>query len=131
MVTLMEPMKLSDKEFDKIVKKAVQLIPREISLHLDNMVISVRKRPSKSMMREMGMSPDTILLGAYQGVPLVGRSVTSPPLFPDTILLFQEPLQEMCDTQEELEKQIGITVMHEIAHFVGIDEERLRELGCG
>src|SRR4030067_3253764 len=102
MVTLMEPMKLSDKEFDKVVKKAGQLIPREISLHLDNMVISVRKRPSKSMMREMGMSPDTILLGAYQGVPLVERSVTSPPLFPDTILLFQEPLQEMCETQEEL-----------------------------
>ena len=71
----------------------------------------------------------TRLLGLFQGVPLIERSVTSPPLFPDTIFLFQEPLEEMCETIEELEEQIEITVVHEVAHYIGMDEERLAELG--
>jgi predicted Zn-dependent protease with MMP-like domain len=61
----------------------------------------------------------------------VDRSVTYPPIYPDTILLFQEPLEKICETIEELEEQIEITVVHEIAHFLGISEERLAELGYG
>jgi predicted Zn-dependent protease with MMP-like domain len=57
------------------------------------------------------------------------RSFAAPPLFPDTIFLFQEPLEEMCESLEDLEEQIEITVVHEIAHFFGISEERLAELG--
>jgi predicted Zn-dependent protease with MMP-like domain len=59
------------------------------------------------------------------------RSVVYPPLYPDTIILFQEPLERMCNTIDELEEQIEITVVHEIAHFLGISEERLAELGYG
>ena len=122
-------MKLTEKEFDEIVKKAVLRIPEEIRGYLDNIVISVRKRPSRRMLREMGIEGDEDLLGLFQGVPLTERSITSPPLFPDTIFLFQEPLEEMCRTTEELEEQIEITVVHEVAHFIGMDEERLAELG--
>jgi predicted Zn-dependent protease with MMP-like domain len=57
------------------------------------------------------------------------RSFFSPPPFPDTIFIFQEPLEEMCDTIAELEREIEITVVHEIAHFLGIEEDRLEELG--
>jgi len=57
------------------------------------------------------------------------RSETYPPLYPDTIFIFQEPLEEMCGTTEELEREIEITVVHEVAHFIGIDDERLAELG--
>ncbi len=81
------------------------------------------------MLKEMGLPSDELLLGLYRGVSLIDRLVTSPPLFPDTIILFQEPLEEMCGTKEQLEKQIEITVVHEVAHFVGISEERLAELG--
>jgi predicted Zn-dependent protease with MMP-like domain len=122
-------MKLTDKQFDGIVEEAVSLLPEEIREHLQNIMISVRKRPSRSLLREMGIPRDETLLGLFQGVPLIERSVTSPPLYPDTILLFQEPLEEMCETVEELERQIGITVVHEVAHFVGMGEERLEELG--
>jgi len=124
-------MKLSEKDFDRIVKKAIQNIPHEIQQYLDNIIISVRKCPSKKMLREMGLSPDEPLLGLYDGVSLLDRSVTSPPLFPDSIILFQEPLEEMCDTMKELEEEIEVTVVHEIAHFVGISDERLEELGYG
>jgi predicted Zn-dependent protease with MMP-like domain len=124
-------MKLSQKEFDRIVKRAIRRISPEIRQHLKNVVISVRERPTRKMLREMGLEPDELLLGVYRGVSLIKRSVTSPPLFPDTIILFQEPLEEACETKEKLEKQIEITVVHEVAHFVGISEERLEELGYG
>jgi predicted Zn-dependent protease with MMP-like domain len=121
-------MKMSEKEFDGIVARAIRRIPEEIGRHLDNLVISVRKRPSKQMIRDMGVEHGE-LLGLFQGVPLTERSITSPPLFPDAIVLFQEPLEEMCQNAQELEEQIEITVVHEVAHFVGMDEERLKELG--
>jgi predicted Zn-dependent protease with MMP-like domain len=124
-------MKLSEKDFDRIVKKAIRSIPEEIQQYLDNIVISVKKRPSKKMLQEMGLSPEEPLLGVYDGVSLMDRSATSPPLFPDSIILFQEPLEEMCETIQELEEEIEITVVHEVAHFVGISEERLEELGYG
>jgi predicted Zn-dependent protease with MMP-like domain len=124
-------MKLSEKDFDRIVKKAIRSIPEEIQQYLDNIVISVKKRPSKKMLQEMGLSPEEPLLGVYDGVSLMDRSATSPPLFPDSIILFQEPLEEMCETIQELEEEIEITVVHEVAHFVGISDERLEELGYG
>jgi predicted Zn-dependent protease with MMP-like domain len=124
-------MRLSEKDFDTIVKKAIRSIPEEIQQYLDNIVISVKKRPSNKMLQEMGLPPEEPLLGIYDGVSLMDRSVTSPPLFPDSIILFQEPLEEMCETIRELEEEIEITVVHEIAHFVGISEERLEELGYG
>ncbi len=121
--------RLSDKEFDRIVKQAVRRIPEEIREHLHNLVISVRKRPSRAMLREMGLPEDEPLLGIFEGVSLPEQSFTSPPLYPNTILLFQEPLEEMCATLEELAEEIEITVVHEVAHYVGMDEEQLAELG--
>ncbi|MGM0427670.1 MAG: metallopeptidase family protein [Thermodesulfobacteriota bacterium] len=124
-------MKLSDKAFDRIVKRAVARIPEEIRRHLDNLLISVQRQPSPDMLEEMGFSPDESLLGLYAGVSQPERSITSPPLFPDTIFLFQEPLEAVCETAEDLEQQIEITVVHEIAHALGISEEMLEALGYG
>jgi predicted Zn-dependent protease with MMP-like domain len=123
--------KLNAEEFDGVVARAIERLPEEIRGHLDNMMIAVRSRPSRSMLREVGLRQGDTLLGLFQGVPLVHRSVTSPPLYPDTIYLFQDPLEEFCSTIEELEEQIEITLVHEVAHFVGMTEERLAELGYG
>ncbi len=122
-------MKISNKEFDRIVQQAVARIPEEIRRHLDNILITVQKRPSPEMLDEMGYPPDEPLLGIYWGVPLNERTVAEPPLYPDTIFIFKEPLEEMCATREELEEEIEITVAHEVAHFLGMSEERLAELG--
>jgi predicted Zn-dependent protease with MMP-like domain len=121
--------KLSEKEFDRIVKRVIRRIPREIRQHLDNILITIKKRPTAEILRQMDLPEDEELLGVYWGVSLNERSVTSPPLYPDTIFLFQEPIEEMCETVEELEEEIEITVVHEVAHALGIDEERLTELG--
>lgn len=122
---------LNPAAFDRLVKKAICRIPDEIRRHLDNITISVRKQPTRAMLEEAGVPPGDTLLGLYQGVSLMERTVTSPPLFPDTIFLFQEPLEGMCETIEELEEEIEMTVVHEIAHALGMDEERLADLGYG
>ncbi len=122
-------MKLGNKEFDRIVKQAIARIPGEIRQHLDNILITVQKRPDPAMLAEMGYPPDEPLLGLYWGVPLNERSVGEPPLYPDTIYIYKGPLEEMCATREELEEEIEITVVHEVAHYLGIGEARLAELG--
>jgi predicted Zn-dependent protease with MMP-like domain len=122
-------MKLSNAQFERIVKRAIDRIPEEIRRHLDNILITVQKRPDPQVLEEMGYPPDEPLLGIYLGVPLNERSVAEPPLYPDTIFIFKEPLEEMCASREELEEEIEITVVHEVAHFLGMTEERLAELG--
>jgi predicted Zn-dependent protease with MMP-like domain len=124
-------MKICQKEFDRAVQKAIGRIPEEIRGYLNNVLISVRKRPSRNMMKEFGFPPDEPPLGLYVGAAMPERSAVYPPLYPDTIYIFQEPLEDMCETLEELEEEIEITVVHEIAHFIGITEDRLIELGYG
>ncbi len=122
-------MKVGNQEFDRLVKKAIRRIPEEIHRHLNNILITVRNRPTPEMLAEAGLSPDETLLGIYWGTPLEERLATDPPLFPDTIFIFKAPLEDLCTSLEELESEIEITVVHEIAHFVGITEERLAQLG--
>ena len=124
-------MKLSTAEFDWMVQKALNGIPPEIRRHLENILITVQKQPSKTMLKEMGLSGDRTLLGLYSGVSRLRRSATHPPLFPDTIFLFQEPIESQCHTLEELEEQIRVTLVHEVAHALGMSEKELQDLGYG
>jgi predicted Zn-dependent protease with MMP-like domain len=123
--------RLSSQEFDRIVQQAIDRIPEQMRQHLDNILISVQKRPSPELLAQLDMGPEETLFGIYWGVPLPERSITEPPLYPDTIFLFQEPLQEMCLTRDELVEEIEITVAHEIAHALGMSDEDLDELGYG
>lgn len=123
--------KLSAEAFDRIVEQAIARIPLEIRRHLDNVLISVQPRPSRELLTEMGYSPDEELFGLFTGVPLTERSQTDPPLYPDTIYIFQEPLEAFCRSREELIREIEITVVHEIAHFMGFGDDELEALGYG
>ena len=126
-----QPIRLSSAEFDRVVAQAVDRIPEELRGHLVNLVISVQPRPSGELLAEMGFAPDEELFGIFIGVPLTERSVTDPPLYPDTIQIFQEPLETYCLNLEELIEEIEITVVHEIAHFLGFDNDQLEALGYG
>jgi predicted Zn-dependent protease with MMP-like domain len=122
-------MRLSPRDFDRAVARAVARIPAEIQPHLENVQVTVQKRPARALLDEMGLPPDEPLLGVYLGESLAERSFFEPLHYPDTIVIFQEPLEAMCRSVKELEEQIAITVVHEIAHHLGIDEERVAELG--
>ena len=90
----------------------------------------VEKRPKRSQLKAMGLDPrEDTLYGLYEGMPLSERSALDPPLLPDKITIFAEPLLRDFADPAELLKQIRITVLHEIAHYFGIDEEEIEKLG--
>jgi predicted Zn-dependent protease with MMP-like domain len=124
-------MRISRKEFEDAVERALKIIPEMFRAQLKNMTIAVEDRPSRDLLQEMEVPPGETLLGVFTGVPLPERSVTEPPLYPDAILIFREPLMAACHSWEELEEEIAITVVHEVAHYLGMSEERLEELGYG
>ena len=114
---------LSDEEFDAIVEDALDEVPEELMAMLDNVVFLVEPEPP---------SDDLDLLGVYEGVPLTERGDGwAAGALPDRITLFRGPLTRMCRDVEELTEEIAVTVVHEIAHHFGIDDEALHELGWG
>ena len=119
---------VTDAEFDRAVQAALDGVPDEFRAHLDNVMIEVRDRPDAALLSEHEETDD--LLGLYVGVPLEekGPERAATPL-PDRILIFRDNLCEMCETWEELVLEIRITVLHEIGHHFGLDEDRLAELG--
>lgn len=122
---------LTTEGFARVVERAVARIPAAIRRHLDNVLVSVKERPDPELLEELGMAPDEPLFGVYLGVPLIERSAIDPPLYPDIIYIFQEPLESFCTSREELIEEIEITVVHEIAHMVGFSDEELADLGYG
>jgi predicted Zn-dependent protease with MMP-like domain len=122
-------MKLKRAQFERIVERAIAKIPAEIRSRMNNLAISIEARPDRGLLEEMEIPPGETLFGVYTGIPLPERSAVEPPLYPDTILIFKEPLETYCETVEELEMEIEITVVHEVAHYLGIDDEALSDLG--
>jgi predicted Zn-dependent protease with MMP-like domain len=116
------------KAFEKLVQEAVTELPPEFRDRLQNVVIIVEDRPSQELVQQMEIEPNDTLFGFYEGVPLTQRGFDSP-FYPDRILIFQEPLENACETDEDLKEEVKITIAHEIAHFFGLDDDYLDMLG--
>lgn len=123
--------RLTTEAFSRLVEQAIARIPEELRRYLDNILISVKPHPTPEMLEEMGFEADEPLFGLYWGVPLTERSPIEPPLYPDIIYIFQEPLEAFCATREELIEEIEITVVHEIAHCFGFSDADLESMGYG
>ncbi|MEE8046078.1 MAG: metallopeptidase family protein [Dehalococcoidia bacterium] len=95
-----------------------------------NISVIVADRPTRQQMVENHLRPTDTLYGLYEGVPLPERGSFVPPL-PDVITIFQEPIENSCDSMEELERQVRDTVIHEVAHFFGFSDDKLRKMGLG
>ena len=113
-------MQVSDEEFEELVAEALDGIPPELADLIDNVVVLVEPEPP---------AHDPELLGLYDGVPLTARDSTYTFLPPDRILIYRGPLLRMCETAEVLVEEVRITVVHEIAHHFGIDDDELHDLG--
>lgn len=118
---------MSDREFDHAVRDALASVPEEFAPYLENVSIEVRQAPDAAFCRKYDVPDD--LLGFFDGVPLTEEVVDAIPHAPNRIYIFRGNLLEMCETREELVDEIRITVLHEIGHHFGLDEERLEELG--
>jgi len=127
----MSPVHLSDEEFEAAVGDALDTIPGELADQMDNVVILVRDEPEPELLTADDYDEDGLptLLGLYDGIPLTERDDAWSVVLPDRILIFKGPLERWCSNREELTAEIGVTVLHEIAHHFGIDDDRLHELG--
>jgi predicted Zn-dependent protease with MMP-like domain len=114
-------MELGRAAFEELVEQALDEIPDQLAALVQNVVVLVEDEPPAD-------EPD--LLGVYDGVSLTERSADHTGL-PDRITIFRRPLLEMCEDADELVREVRITVVHEIAHHFGIDDDRLHELGYG
>lgn len=115
---------LTEEEFDQAVSEALERIPPELADHLSNVAVFVEEEYEP----EPWEDPDTELLGLYDGIPLTERA-EMPWQMPDRIIVFRGPLMRACQDRDHLIEEITVTVIHEVAHFFGIDDDRLHELG--
>lgn len=111
---------VSPEEFERLVVDELDLLPDDMVDGLDNLVFVVEDRPENGSLD---------VLGLYDGVALTERGQYGFGEMPDRIVLYREPLLAVCESLDELRDQIHITLVHEIAHFYGIDDDRLHELG--
>lgn len=117
---------MSDEEFDAAVADALDTIPEQLARQIDNVAVFVEDRYQP----EPWDAPDTELLGLYEGIPLTERG-SEPWAMPDRITLYKDSILAICTTAEDVVDQVRITVVHEVAHFFGIDDATLHRLGWG
>ena len=118
-------------EFQRIVQQALDELPDIFHDALDNLDIQVRWAPTPYERRAARLHPGSDLYGLYTGVPLTKRTHGYSLVLPDTILIFQRAHERHSRTDEEMVEQARQTLLHEIGHYMGIDEHRLRDLGVG
>ena len=121
-------MKLTRKEFEEEVVLALKGLPKSIKKKLKNVDVVVEDRVSPDLRSDMGLRSSYELLGLYQGVPLDRRGFYYGNVLPDKITLFQKPIESICNTKEEVEEKVREVVIHEVGHYFGLDDQRLREL---
>ncbi len=121
-------MRLSRDEFEKLVSKALEELPKKFRDRLENIVVVVEDDPPREILRGLGVKSPQRLLGLYQGVPLKHRGMRYGNVLPDQIIIYQRPIEVLARTRGELLRQIRRTVMHEIGHYFGLAESDLRDI---
>ena len=116
-------------EFETLVAEALDSLPDEIQAWLDNVVVVVGERPTREQLAGVGLGPRHSLFGLYVGVPKTHRGFTYGEAVPDKIIIFRQPIEEVCRTPEQIRDQVRRTVLHEIGHHFGLDEGQLRDAG--
>jgi predicted Zn-dependent protease with MMP-like domain len=116
-------------EFSRALREALSELPPMFHDALANVAVVVEEWPPDDLLDELEVPPDDTLYGFYHGVPLPERSVLDSGLLPDKISLYRGPLVEDFPDRNELCRQIRITLLHEIGHYFGMDEEELSRLG--
>jgi len=117
-------------QFDALVGEALETIPEPFLRRLENVEVIIEDEPAPALLRRMGLNPkrDT-LFGLYEGTPLSERAHTETLLLPDRIILFYGPLVRSRSTLARLRREIRDTVIHEIAHFFGMDDDEIAREG--
>jgi predicted Zn-dependent protease with MMP-like domain len=122
---------LTRKEFEELVVLALKKLPKFFKKKMKNVDVVIEDRASRDLLSEMDLRSPFELLGLYQGIPLDRRGFYYGNVLPDKITLFQTPIEWMCQTKEEIEEKVREVVIHEVGHYFGLNDEKLRELEKG
>ncbi len=117
------------RRFDELLETVLEALPPRLQALLEEAPLIVEDRPSAKLLRELDLCPDDLLCGLHSGTPLTERSVEHTDELPETIHLFREGILELAGDWEQLHCEIRITLLHEIGHHFGLDEDDLAELG--
>ena len=122
------PEKVTRAAFERLVAEAVTLIPRRFRREMKNLALVVENEPSAELLEEMEIEPPDSLYGLYQGTPLPERTWGFGNALPDRITLFQRPIEEDCEDEDDIRAVIGETLIHEVGHYFGLSEEEIEEI---
>lgn len=115
-------------DFEQFVKEAVASIPPRFRRAVQNLAIVVEDEPSEALLREMEIEPPDSLFGLYQGTPLTERTWGYGNTLPDRITLYQGPIEDASEDDDDLVVCIGETLIHELGHYFGLSEEEIEEI---
>ena len=121
-------MELTDQQFDTLITRAMDELPQEYIKGLKNVVIVMADEPTEEQRQKMKLGTHSLLLGLYEGVPLTQRGSGWSGMLPDKITLFKNQILAVTHDEESLFEQIKRTLWHEIAHYYGLDHDRIDEL---
>jgi predicted Zn-dependent protease with MMP-like domain len=122
---------VSKARFAGLVERALDSLPPQFAAALEEVPVEIRPASTPAQRRRAGVGRDDLLLGLYQGIPRTQRSVEHSGNLPDVIYVFQEDVELAVDDEQDLVEQVRITVLHELGHHFGMDEDDLEELGYG
>ena len=120
---------MSRRAFEKLVEKALERLPEEFRQALDNLAIVIEDWPDPAIVEEITGDSEEVLYGLFIGTPLPERRFDDSGDLPAVIALYQGPLEEDFIKRAELAREVEITLVHELAHFMGFDEDVVRENG--
>ena len=116
------------RRFETLVTEALGEIPRRFREAMTNVAVVVEDEPSPALLEEMEVEPPDTLFGLYQGTPLTEREWSYGNALPDRITIFQRPIEEACEDENEIIDEIAQTVIHEFGHYFGLSEEEIEEI---
>ena len=116
-------------QFEQLVARAIESLPPEILDRLENVDVVVADEPTPHQIRRRELGKNQVLLGLYEGVPLTERSYNYTNVMPDKITIFKKAMESIYRTDAQIVAGVQHTVLHEIAHHFGIDDDRLHEIG--
>jgi predicted Zn-dependent protease with MMP-like domain len=116
------------EEFRSLVDEALETIPAHFRDAMENIAIVIEDEPTPEQLEGAGIDPEDTLLGLYEGTPLTERQWSHGNALPDKITLFQGPIEDASEDEDDLVIAIGETLIHEIGHYFGLSEEEIEEI---
>jgi predicted Zn-dependent protease with MMP-like domain len=119
---------MQKEKFERLVEEALQQIPKKFKKYIDNLVVIIEDTAPEEVYDSTRASRNHSILGVYHGMPLKYRGPYYGNIPPDVITIYQKPIVQLCASEQEIKQKVREVVLHEIGHYFGLSERRLREI---